>query len=365
MNAKNFDFSKVSVIVKTLRNYESVVAHLVRENFPKVEVLPRPLNYSGLVFIKLNAGVQPEELAEKIKARIPEAEKVFPVKKYVQASLGSILNTSMELAESLKGARSFSVRTVRRGRHDFSSIEVNIKVGALLKKASGCRVNLDFPEKVVFVEILGPHAYLGIVDGKEFPKKMSKEKVEVRRYFSKVSLVQMPYLGSLDASKEIGNRVGREVQTFEVGELVIAPVGSVDARQLNAFLSGIFEGIESRYQIQARTYAEKPIRTRVYVQNLYELVRERGFEPIIVFEPEGEPVSKVAERLAELTIKSKRVNFLVGSREGIPHGIFRFATLVIDLCPGVTIATDLAAASALTALAFALHEKLEKEISKS
>ena len=365
MNAKNFDFSKVSVIVKTLKNYESVVAHLVKENFSEAEALPRPLNYSGLVFIKLNASVQPEELVEKIKARIPEAEKVFPVKKYVQASLDSILSASMELAKSLKGAKSFSVRTVRRGRHDFSSIDVNVKVGALLKEASRCQVNLDFPEKVVFVEILGPHAYLGIVDGKEFPKKMSKGKVEVRRYFSKVSLVQMPYLGSLDASKEMGNRVGREAQTFEVGELVIAPVGGVDAKQLNAFLSGIFEGIESRYQIQARTYAEKPIRTRVYVQNLYELVRERGSEPIIVFEPEGEPVNKVAEKLAELTIKSKRVNFLIGSREGIPHGIFRFATLVIDLCPGVTIATDLAAASALTALAYALHEKLEKEASKS
>jgi len=360
MCVKHFNFSNVSVVVKTLKNYEKVAAQLIKENFPKVEVLPSPLNFSGLILVESKVKAKHEELAEEIKAKIPEVEKAFPVKKHVDAKLDNIVEASKELASFLEDAKSFAVRTVRRGSHDFSSMDVNVRVGALLKGITGCQVNLDFPEKVVFVEILGPHAYLGIVDGKEFPKKMGKGKVEVRSYFRKVSLVQMPYLGSLGASKEMGNRVGREAQTFEVGELVIAPVGGVDAKQLNAFLGGIFEGIESRYQIQARTYAEKPIRTRVYVQNLYELVRERSSEPIIVFEPEGEPVNKVAEKLAELTIKSKRVNFLIGSREGIPHGIFRFAALVIDLCPGVTIATDLAAASALTALAYALHKKLTR-----
>ncbi|MEM2960446.1 MAG: SPOUT family RNA methylase, partial [Candidatus Bathyarchaeia archaeon] len=155
---------------------------------------------------------------------------------------------------------------------------------------------------------------------------------------------------------------GREAQTFEVGELIIAPVGSVRADDLSAFLRGVFEGIESRYQIQMRTYAHKPRKTEVYVQNLYELVRERSFEPIIVFEPEGEPVNLVSTKLAELAIKSSRVNFLIGSREGIPHGIFRFAELVVDLCPGVTIATDLAAASALIALAFAIHQRLSYRV---
>ena len=51
MNVKNFDFSKVSVIIKTLKNYEGVVAQLIRENFPEAEVSPRPLNFSGLVLV--------------------------------------------------------------------------------------------------------------------------------------------------------------------------------------------------------------------------------------------------------------------------------------------------------------------------
>ena len=363
MESGEFEFSRASVIVKTLRGYENIVAQILRENIQNIDVLANPLNFSGLVLVR--ADIPAEELAEEIRLKVPEAERVLPIKYYAPAELDAISGAAQKVAGELAGAKSFAVNTVRRGRHGYSSIDVNIRVGAVLKDASGCPVNLDFPDKIVFVEILGPHAYIGVVDGSEFPKKIRPGKFQVREYFRKVSLVQMPYLGGLDASHEMGVRIGREAQTFEVGELVIAPIGSVRADDLSAFLRGVFEGIESRYQIQARTYAHKPHKTEVYVQNLYELVRERANEPIVVFEPEGEPVSSISARLAEITIKSSRVSFLVGSREGIPHGIFRFASLVVDLCPGVTIATDLAAASALTALAFAVHERLSGKTEES
>ncbi|MEM1997655.1 MAG: SPOUT family RNA methylase [Candidatus Bathyarchaeia archaeon] len=356
LKTDELDFSRVSVIVKTLRNYEKVTAQILREIFPEAKVLAEPLNFSGLVLVWSN--LPAEDLAKEIEAKVPEAERVLPIKCYSPARIESIMDAAKSAIEYLRDAKSFAVNTVRRGRHSFSSIDVNIRVGSVLKDALGCPVNLDFPDKVVFVEIIGPHAYIGVVDGSVFPKKMRPGKFQVREYFKKVSLVQMPYLGGLEASHEMGVRIGREAQTFEVGELVIAPIGSVRADDLNAFLKGVFEGIESRYQIQSKTYAHRPHRTEVYVQNLYELVRERAKEPIIVFEPEGEPISSISLELAETVIKSSRVSFLVGSREGIPHGVFRFASLVVDLCPGVTIATDLAAASALTALAFAVHQEL-------
>jgi len=360
LKSDELDFSKVSVIVKTLRNYERVTAQILKESFPEIKVLAEPLNFSGLVLVWSN--LPAEDLAKEIEARVPEAERVFPVKCYAPAEIELIVNAAKNVVEDLRGAGSFAVSTVRRGRHSFSSMDVNIRVGSALKDASGCPVNLDFPDKVVFVEIIGPHAYIGVVDGSVFPKKMRPGKFQVREYFKKVSLVQMPYLGGLEASHEMGVRIGREAQTFEVGELVIAPIGSVRADELNSFIKGVFEGIESRYQVQSKTYAHRPHKVEVYVQNLYELVRERAKEPIIVFEPEGEPISSIFLELAETVIKSGRVSFLVGSREGIPHGIFRFAKMVVDLCPGVTIATDLAAASALTALAFAVHQKLSSNI---
>lgn len=137
----------------------------------------------------------------------------------------------------------------------------------------------------------------------------------------------MPYLGPLDASYNMGIRIGREAQTFEVRELVIGPIGSVPAEQLLMFLKGVYEGIESRHNIQRKTYARKISKIPVYVQDLHQLVRDRFKEPIIVFEPEGEPIAKVKDKVVEIfeNPKIKRINILVGSRVGIPVGIYRFA----------------------------------------
>jgi len=348
---------EANILVKTLRGYEEVAASRIEDLNEGVQTLPRPLGYLGLVLVRVEA--DPHEFAERIRGEVPEAEKVFPIMGWAEAKLESIVEAAVNIiAPQLSPDRSIAVRTVRRGKHPFTSMDVNVRVGAALKSLVEAPINLDNPDRVVFVEILGSDAFLGVVDGREFPRKMGPGKVEVRPYFSRVSLVQMPYLGSLSVCSEMGVRIGREAQTFEVGELIIAPVGPVRAEELEAFLHGVFEGVKSRYEIQRRTYARKPHKVKTYVQNLYELVRERRREPIIVFEPEGSPIDRVAGELAHITLQNRRVNFLVGSREGIPSGIFRFADLTIDLCPGVTIATDLAAASALTALAFALHQHL-------
>ena len=204
-------------------------------------------------------------------------------------------------------------------------------------------------------------AAIGVLDGSRVWRKMTPEKRNIREYFSKASIVQMPYLGPKGAVQSMGTRIGRAVQMFEVGELVIGMVGSIDADVLDPFIRGILEGIESRYRIQRRTYSHKPRRVKVRVQDLYQLVRDRRGEPKIVFEPEGEPFPKVSGRLAEYFISDeKRVNMFFGSREGIPKGVFRFADLIIDLCPGITLSTEYAASSALIGLAFALEDRLRE-----
>ena len=349
-----FDFKEVKVIVKTKRGYENIVASLIEDLIPDSKVLPKPLNYSGLVLVSSGK----RDVANIIKDSLPEAEKVFPVKIVSKADLKSISESLDSLTGEIDGC--FAVRTTRRGKHSFSSIDVNVLVGDIIRKKTNKEVNLDFPEKVVFVEILGDYAYIGVVDGKEFPKKKSKEKMEIRNFFRKVSIFQMPYLGNVQASKEMGIRVGREAQTFEIGELIISPIGRCEANELKEFLEGIYQGIESRYKIQRKVYSHTPRKVDVYVQNLYEAVRERKNEKLIVFEPEGRPISRVSKDLAEMVIKEKRTNFLIGSREGIPTGIYRFADMIIDLCPGVTIATDSAIASAMMALSFSLQENLDR-----
>ncbi len=343
------------ILVKTQLGMERIVARRITEEAPWLRVEPSPLGFRGLVLVYDCRNAE----AKLIEERIPEADRVIPVEAVVEADPRKIAEAAARLAAGrITGEECFAVRTVRRGKHGFTSIDVNVIVGDAVKKATGACVNLSFPDKIVAVEIIGGKALISILPGSIEWKKMRPGKNPVTRLFSRISVVQMPYLGPLDACRNMGVRIGREVQNFEVRELVIAPAGIVDARQLNEFLTGVFEGIESRYRIQERSYHRRPRRVPVYLQDLHQLVRDRSREPIIVLEPEGEPVSRVADELWEIVRRSRRVNILVGSREGIPLGIYRFADLVVDVAPGVTLSTEYAAAAALIALATVLHDRL-------
>jgi len=301
------------------------------------------------------------KIAEKIEREIPEAERVLVSKISTKASLKSIIDAAVKVAsESLNDRTTFAVRTVRRGSHPYTSVDVNYKAGSAILERIDATVNLDYPEKIIWIEIIDDKAAVGILDGSEVWKKLTPRKREVRSFFSKASVIQMPYLGDAKAAESMGSRIGRAVQMFEVGEFVIGTVGSCDARQLKCFMDGVFKGIESRYQIQRRTYAHKPRRVKVFIQDLYQLIRDRRSEPKIIFEPEGETFSKVSDKIADLFLKREgRINLLFGSREGIPKGIFRFADLIVDLCPGITLSTEYAASSALIGVSFALQNRMK------
>ena len=123
----------------------------------------------------------------------------------------------------------------------------------------------------------------------------------------------------------------------------------MDARELGEFLRGLEEGIESRYRIQTRTYPRRVRRVPVYVQDLYQFVRERRGEPMVATSTRGRPLAEVGGRLRDLFGKGT-VNVLIGSREGLPSGVLRLSDLVVDVVPGVTLATDLALTGCLMAI---------------
>ncbi len=345
------------LLIKTQLGMERVVAARVEEEAPWLKARPAPRGFKGLVLVY--GCRDPREDARLVEERVVEADRVVVLEAAAPADPKEIARVAAELAKGrITGNECFAVRTTRRGRHGFTSIDVNVEAGRAVQEATGACVNLSFPDKIVLVEIIGDEAFVSIVPGSYEWKKMKPGKNPVYRLFRRISIVQMPYLGPLDACRNMGVRIGREVQNFEVKELVVAPAGIVRARELAEFLNGVFEGIESRYQVQAKSYHRRVERVQVYVQDIYQLVRDRRHEPIIVLEPEGEPISKVADKLWELVKGARRVNVLVGSREGIPLGIYRYADLVVDIAPGVTLSTEYAAAAALIAMATVLHEKL-------
>ena len=349
------------ILVKTVLGMERVAASYIRELDENAVVEVAPKGFKGLVLVK--PSVDKYSLARLIEEKVPEAEKVVVVEGCAPADPKEIAEVAASLAPTfISSSETFAVRTVRRGRHSFTSIDVNVVVGDAVRRATGASVNLRFPDKVVAVEIIADQAFIAFYPGTREWKKMRPGKYPLYKLFRRITVVQMPYLGPLDACRNMGVRIGREVQNFEVGELVVAPIGLVDALQLKTFLDGVFEGIESRYRVQVKSYGRDVHRVPVYVQDLYQFVRDRaGRDVIIVFEPEGEPVSKLSQRLYELIKGGRRINMLFGSREGIPEGVYRFADLVVDIAPGITLSTEYAAAAALIAVASVVHDMLASE----
>ncbi len=346
--------------MKTVLGMEHVAASYIEELDPNAKLRVAPYGLKGLIIVE--ASIDKWELAKRIEENVPEAEKVIVVEACTRAEPREIADVAAKLAPKyIKAENTFAVRTVRRGRHSFTSIDVNVIVGDAVRRATGASVNLRFPDWVVAVEIVHDEAYIAFYPGSREWKKMRPGKYPLYKLFRRISIIQMPYLGPLDACRTMGVRIGREVQNFEVAELVIAPIGAVDAMQLKTFLDGVFEGIESRYEVQRKSYGREVHKVKVLVQDLYQLVRERRNEVIIVFEPEGEYVSKAANKLYELIKSGKRINMLFGSREGIPQGVYRFADLVLDIAPGITLSTEYAAAAALIAVASVVHDMLARD----
>lgn len=350
----------MDIIVKTPKGIEEVVASYI-EDYLKERgiqgiVRAKPWNMLGIVIIE-NVSEYKYDIAEYIKKNIPEASHVLVVENVVPAKIDNICNAVAEIAKKyISSNETFAIRTTRRGKHNFTSIDVNVHAGKVVQEITGAEVDLECPDKAIYIEIFHDKAAICIVKGSEEYKKLFPGKPLVLDILRKMVIIQMPYTGPLNAVKKMGVRIGRAAQTFEIGELYIAHYKPITADELMIFLQGIKEGIESRYEIQKKSYGRPVHKVPVYVYDMYQYVREHRNEPIIVTDPKGEYVMHVKDKLAELFTKYDKVHIFIGAREGIPVGIFRFATLVIDLIPQVTIATDYALTSTVIAFLAALEE---------
>ncbi|AET32800.1 hypothetical protein P186_1372 [Pyrobaculum ferrireducens] len=344
----------VDIIVKTRREFERIAASHIKELLPAAEVTPAPMGYLGVVFVG-GLGAERWRAAELIAQKIPEADRVLVVEEAVRAEPGDIERAAVEVARRyISPGDTFAIRTTRRGTHSFTSIDINVRVGAAVKEATGAEVDLEEPTKPIYVEIFQDTAAICTPATGEY-RKMRRDKPLSLQNLRKVALGQFVYEGDEEAVRKMGERIGRAAQTFEVGELTVLLHKPVPAKTLRVFLDAVEEGIESRYQIQIKSYGRSVWRVPVYVYELYQYVRDRSGEPIVVTDPKGDYITHVKERLAEL-FRSKRVNILIGAREGVPPGVFRFASLVVDLVPEVTIATDFVIPSIAIAIVAALEE---------
>ncbi|ACB40545.1 SPOUT family RNA methylase [Pyrobaculum neutrophilum] len=345
----------MDLVIKTRRGLERAAASVVKELLgPGAEVEAAPHGYLGIVVAK---GLGPDKwkAAELIAEKAPEADRILVVEALVKAELPEIEKAAVEVAKRyIKAGDTFAIRTTRRGVHGFTSVDVNVRVGAAVKEATGAEVDLEEPTKPLYIEIFQDVAAVCVPATREY-RKLRRDKPLPLAVFRKMAVGQFVYEGDEEAVRKMGERIGRAAQTFEVGELAVLLHKPVSGRTLRIFLEAVEEGIESRYQIQAKSYGRPVRRVPLYVHELYQYVRDRHGEPIVVTDPKGDYITHVKDKLADL-FREDRVNVLVGSREGVPPGVYRFAALVVDLVPEVTIATDFVIPSLAIAIASALEE---------
>jgi tRNA acetyltransferase TAN1 len=156
----------------------------------------------------------------------------------------------------------------------------------------------------------------------------------------------------------MGHRIGRSAQAFGIRELVLAIQEKTEARDLMRLIEGVYKGRQTRYSKMENITLGKATKIPVHVADLYQTVRERADEPIIISSAMGDPLNAHADKIKTL-YQEKRVNVFIGAREGVPKGLNRFADLVVNLCPGLTYATEHGIPAVMVGLVSCFHEVVE------
>ncbi|WP_052833692.1 THUMP domain-containing protein [Staphylothermus hellenicus] len=181
------------------------MATRIQELDPEAKVLPKPMNFKGLVLVR-NGRFSRDELVEQIAKNVVEAEKIMPIDKATIADPNIICEEIKDIVTGkIDEKKSFAVKTTRRGKHEFTSIDVNVIVGDCIRKYTGASVNLRYPDVIVYVEIIGKTAYISVMPGHLEYHKYSPEKKELYKLFSRIAVVQMPYLGLRAETLNISN----------------------------------------------------------------------------------------------------------------------------------------------------------------
>jgi len=329
-------------IVTTLRGLEGVVAQWLKEKLgAEVETFER---YSGLLRVEVNAD------QKAVLNAAYEIDRAVPILAECPADLEVILLTALKVTkEILKPNESFAVRCERRGEHPFTSQQVNEQVGAAIKNELGNPVNLDYPDKVVRVEIIDDWCGIGY-DFVRYHKYLGKW--DARELLHKICIVQMPYIG--EGAKRMGVDIGRAAQAFEVKQYIVAPAQPVALDEVLPFLEGLKEGIQSRYNIQKRAYSFPVRETEVLVYELLQAVRMKRGQPetvLIHTDPLGTPFHKIRDELLKAVKDAREVVILAGVRGGLSVGLMRACKFVVDLMPKVTFATEHVIPVTLSAIA--------------
>ncbi|MBS7611628.1 tRNA 4-thiouridine(8) synthase ThiI [Candidatus Bathyarchaeota archaeon] len=80
---------------------------------------------------------------------------------FIYVSLNDLENyVAREAVNLLENAESFAVRVKRTGEHGFTSLDLERRLGAILKEKTGVKVSLENPGRTVYVEVHNDECYI-------------------------------------------------------------------------------------------------------------------------------------------------------------------------------------------------------------
>ncbi|HID07351.1 MAG TPA: hypothetical protein EYP10_09410, partial [Armatimonadetes bacterium] len=215
---------RVKYFLTTLRGLESLVASRLREKaMGEVHLWER---FPGILLLISEASM------ENILDAAYEIERATPIYRECRATLDEIVSNGIAVArEHLNPTEKFAVRTQRRGQHEFTSQDVNQRLGAAIVEVLGNPVELTYPDKIIRVEIVSEWVGIG-VDTARAHKYLGKH--DVRELLHRISVIQMPYTG--EGADRMGIDIGRAAQTFEIREYIVAPSQPIPLSEVMPFL---------------------------------------------------------------------------------------------------------------------------------
>ena len=284
---------------------------------------------AGLVIVDSDRPDARDALAE-----IPELNNIIPTQVECASELAAIAEAaSIYISDNTPKGTSISLRVRRRGQHPFSSIDMTAAIAGRVER----EVNLQAPHYELRVETVRERTYLGLekIDEEQAPPQRSATRIT-----AKLGVVQLLYADRPAISESMGHRIGRAAQAFSIRELILAYAGEAEADHVASFCRGACKGRDSRLNKVRRIRGESSRQVPIKVADLYQTVRRLRSHPMIVTSAAGKPIVECRDEIRQLLTESSRLYLFIGSRQGVPRGVFRDANLLVNLAPGLTFATE-------------------------
>jgi len=152
-------------IITTSSGFEFEAGKEIERIMPQAKV--RSMFFKGNLLVE-SSHEENEAIAKLREAQTLHVGRVFPVdaKAEISSSKESITKLTDQILqlEKLKPHDTFVVRCRRRGRHQFTSHDVEETLGAELEQITRAAVDLRNPRKVVNVQIFQNQAFIGVTD---------------------------------------------------------------------------------------------------------------------------------------------------------------------------------------------------------